>query len=260
MSRARTNTSGGSWTAIICGRFGLLALVMLLPLAADAATFEEANQLYDHAKYAEAANAYRALSSSSAPSANLFFNLGNAEYRLGAAGRAALNYERALAADPEHPEARTNLALVRQKSGARLLPASVLEHVLLPWTERTYTMLAAISGWALVFALYGIAATGRRESFRLWGTVTVAAALGCYSGVALWASAQRRSIAIVLDREVIARVAPADRAETVEPLPAGSSVRVLSERGAWSYCELPGKGRGWLPRESLATIAPETSA
>jgi hypothetical protein len=52
----------------------------------------------------------------------------------------------------------------------------------------------------------------------------------------------------------VARFAPADRAEVAQALPEGSQVRVLSERGAWIYCTLPGKELGWLPAQSLERV------
>src|SRR4051812_5099259 len=99
---------------------GAVLTLILLAMTANAATFEEANQLYEKGKFEHARAAYETVAASGGRTANLFFNLGNAEYRLGHAGRAALDYERALALDPAHPEARMNLNLVREQSGARL--------------------------------------------------------------------------------------------------------------------------------------------
>ncbi len=44
-----------------------------------------------------------------------------------------------------------------------------------------------------------------------------------------------------------------------EALPAGSQVRVLSERGEWIYCELPGTGRGWIPDGAVERVRPAKS-
>jgi hypothetical protein len=44
-----------------------------------------------------------------------------------------------------------------------------------------------------------------------------------------------------------------------EALPAGSQVRVLSERGEWVYCELPGMGRGWIPDGAVERVRPARS-
>jgi hypothetical protein len=238
---------------------GLVALLLAFGTA-RAATFEDANKLYDGEKYADAKAAYESLAASGSTTANLFYNLGNTEYRLKAPGRAAWNYERALALDPSHPEARQNLDLVRQQSGARLLPPNLVDRLLLPWSGSAYTLLAAIGAWLLVFGLYGIFISGRRESFRLWGLALLAVVAAAYGGLGVWEQIAQRSVAIILPRETVARVAPADRAQMVEPLPAGSQVRILSERGAWTYCELPGRGRGWLPNTALARLAPGGAA
>jgi hypothetical protein len=75
-----------------------------------------------------------------------------------------------------------------------------------------------------------------------------------YSAAAVWHLRGSEMLAIVLAKEADARLAPADRAGLAEKLPAGSRVRVLSERGAWTYCELPGSGRGWLPSDALERV------
>ena len=67
-----------------------LALLATAVSAFGAATFDEANQLYDRQQYAEAKRGYEQLLSGQAASANLLYNLGNTEYRLGSPGRAIL--------------------------------------------------------------------------------------------------------------------------------------------------------------------------
>src|SRR5437763_1328210 len=75
--------------------------------------FDAANKMYERGKFAEARAAYERLVASGPWSANLFYNLANTEWKLGDAGAAALEYERALALEPAHPEARANLEFVR---------------------------------------------------------------------------------------------------------------------------------------------------
>ncbi len=89
----------------------LLALAVFAALggAVPAADFDSANQSYDQGKFAEAKDGYEKLLESGAGSANDYYNLGNVDFRLGSPGRAILDYERALALNPRHPEARANL-------------------------------------------------------------------------------------------------------------------------------------------------------
>ena len=107
----------------------LVALLLSTPLQAE---FDAANQLYDQEKFSEAKQEYEKLIASGEQTANLFYNLGNAFFRLGAPGLAALNYERALALDPDHPEAALNLRLLRDQTGARVFPATWRDHLFFP--------------------------------------------------------------------------------------------------------------------------------
>jgi len=55
----------------------------------------------------------------SAPSADLYYDLGNVHLKVGDLERAAAAYRRALEYEPKHPQARFNLALVLERSGHR---------------------------------------------------------------------------------------------------------------------------------------------
>src|SRR5438132_4701064 len=63
----------------------ILALVCSLSAAraANPPEFERANQLYDQGKFADAKQIYKSLAKAGDLSANLFYNLGNTEFRLG---------------------------------------------------------------------------------------------------------------------------------------------------------------------------------
>lgn len=65
----------------------LLFLWIVSIPAVHAGDFEDANQLYDQGKFAEAKQAYERLVGRGEWSANLFYNLGNAAYRISAPGR-----------------------------------------------------------------------------------------------------------------------------------------------------------------------------
>jgi superkiller protein 3 len=62
----------------------------------------------------------------SAPSADLYYDLGNVYAKAGDLDRAAAAYRRALEYDPKHPSAPFNLALVLERSGKRAEAAGVL--------------------------------------------------------------------------------------------------------------------------------------
>ncbi len=224
------------------------------PALANPADWEEANRSFEAGDFPAARERYEKLAIGGERSANLFFNLGNTHFRLRDLGRAALFYERALALEPGHPEAARNLAVTRTQAGAKEMPAGWADRLLAPWPVDTFTLLAAIAGWAAVFCALAIFLSKGRA--RRWTSAFVlCAALCAYTGWAAWRSTHRaETLAIVVATNVVARLQPAVTAGVSESLPPGSHVQVLGERGDWIYCELPGAGRGWLPAAALGKV------
>src|SRR5256885_10503107 len=111
--------------------------------AADESVFAKANQAYAEGRFAEAAAGYENLIRSGNWNANLFYDLGNARYRLGDFGQAILNFERGLALDPRHPEAEANLRLARDEGRALELRRDWMERYASIGTAKQYTIAAA---------------------------------------------------------------------------------------------------------------------
>jgi tetratricopeptide (TPR) repeat protein len=234
--------------------FLLLFLAGTCAVFASGGDFEAGNQLYDQGKFSEALARYENLVVSGEWTANLFYNLGNCEYRLGVPGRAMLDYERALALDPAHPEAKANLALLRGQTGAKTPPDSWKQYAAGGFSTDAWSIAAAAAGWIAIFGMAALATSRRRENAGLWLATITALVVTAYGGGVLWLSAQERGTAIVVVKSVEARLAPADSAGLADSLPAGSRVRVLSERGDWVYCELPGEARGWIPQNAIEKV------
>lgn len=74
-----------------------------------------ADSAYNARDYESAVRLYHKSINDNGPSAVVYYNLGNAYYRLGKLGRAVIFYERALSLDPSLKDARTNLDFVNTK-------------------------------------------------------------------------------------------------------------------------------------------------
>ena len=94
--------------------------------------------------FPQAIKGYESLVESRQWNPTLFYDLGNAYFRKGDSGRAILNYERALALDPNHAEARANLQLVRDQARALELAPGWIESHLGFLTRDQYTWMAAV--------------------------------------------------------------------------------------------------------------------
>ena len=231
-----------------------LGLVLLLCVRASAGEFESANQLYDQGRFSEARQRYQALVDAGEWSANLFHNLGNANHRMGASGLAMLNYERALTLDPSHPEATANLRLLRDQTNAKLPAAKWSDTVFGALSLDGWTLLAAAAGWMAVFCLGTPLVIRRAAAPALVFVGVISLFVAAAAGAGVWHRAQDRDAALIIARQAEARLEPADRAALADVLPAGSRVRIRSEHGPWIYCELPGRGLGWLPAASLERV------
>src|ERR1700719_4267573 len=136
----------------ICLSIAAIAFVLAGAVsAADESAFAKANQAYNEGRFEEAADGYQDLGSSGNWNANLFYDLGNARFRLGDFGKAILNYERALALDPHHPEADANLRLARDEARALELRKDWAERYASMATVKQYSITAAIGFWFAVF-------------------------------------------------------------------------------------------------------------
>jgi len=222
----------------------------------DESTFAKANQDYAEMRFEGAAEGYESLVRLGHWNATVFYDLGNAYYRLGSFGKAILNYERALALDPRHPEAEANLRLARDEARALELRKDWIERYAGVATVKQYTIAAAVAFWFALFMIAHLFLSRRRSA----GRIALIALSLLVSGASVFAiftledGSRGNALAIVTAKEIEARLATADNAKSVLLLPAGSEIKVLSERGDWVYAALPNNQRGWIPASSAERV------
>ena len=209
----------------------------------------KANEAYGQKRYDEAAADYQELVRSGQWNATVFYNLGNARYRLGDFGQAILNYERALALEPRHPEADANLRLARDEARALELRKDWIERYAGFATVKQWSIAAAVAFWIALFLIARLLLSRKRSTGGM-ALVTLGLVIGAVSVfaiVTLENGSGGNALAIVTGKDVTARIATADSAQSVLALPAGSEIKVESERGDWIYAALPNDQHGWIP-------------
>lgn len=211
--------------------------------------FAQANQQYGEGRFQEAIKSYDSLVASGQWSANLFYDLGNAWFRVGDFGQAILNYERALALDPHHPEASANLTFVRDEARALELKRNALERYIEAGTPTQYSIAASIAFWCALLLAARLLFSRRRSAaivaLAIFSIVLFAGAM--FALYSLETGSKGKSLAIVTGKDIVARLATADNASSVLALPPGSEIKILSQRGDWLYAALPNDLRGWIP-------------
>jgi tetratricopeptide (TPR) repeat protein len=224
--------------------------------AAEEGAFAKGNQAYAEGRFGAAAAQYESLINSGTWNANLFYDLGNAQYRLGDFGQAILNYERALALEPRHPEAEANLQLARDEARALELRRDSIERYASFGTVKQYTIVATISVWCALFLVTHMFFARRRSAGRiaLVAMSVIVAAASIFAIVTLENGTRGNALAVITGKQVQARFATADTAKAILFLPPGSEVKILSERGGWVYVALPNDQRGWIPTNSAERV------
>jgi tetratricopeptide (TPR) repeat protein len=236
--------------------FSLAFGIASVAYAQPDADFTKANHEYAQGHFAEAISGYEALVRAGQWSANLFYDLGNAYFRTGDFGHAILNYQRALALERHHPEATANLQIARDEAHALELPQSWPERYLQFASVNQYCIAAAIAFWLAIFVIVMLIFARRRSATMIAALIfcLLVGAGAIYAVYALEGGTNGSDLAIVAGKDVQARLATADTANSVLALPPGSEVKILSTRGDWIYAALPNTLRGWIPAKNAEQV------
>jgi tetratricopeptide (TPR) repeat protein len=101
----------------------IIFLILLhTTLSLPAQTVEQANTAYSAKDFQQAAQLYEQAITENGESAAVYYNLGNAYYRLNKIAPALLNYERALLLDPGNKDIRFNLEIAKLKTVDKIEP------------------------------------------------------------------------------------------------------------------------------------------
>jgi hypothetical protein len=234
----------------------LCACLPVMCFAQADGEFAKANQEFAQGHFKEAISGYEALIGAGQWSANVFYDLGNAYFRTGDFGRAILNYERALALERHHPEATANLQIARDEAHALEIQPSGPERYLQFASVNQYSIAAATAFWLAIFAMFALIFKRRRSARAIAVSICclLVLAVAVYAIFTLERGSKGQALAVVTGKDVQARLATADTANSVLALPVGSEIKILSTRGDWIYAALPNNLRGWIPAKNAEQV------
>ena len=266
-------------------RIALCALPVLVWSAAAVAqlTAEEAQQVFHEANYlfrqaneavGEAPEKARDLYGKSAMrferlvreggihNGRLYYNIGNAYFRMEDLGRAILNYRRALEYIPNDVNLQQNLAFARAKcldrveveQKTRVLETVFFWHYDLPGGVRsTVFAVCFVLTWLLAAARVFVKSTTLGWLLSLSALLAVAF-LG--SLVADAVERQRERPGVVISEQVVARKGDSETYEKsfIEPLHTGTEFSLLESRRDWCHIELADGRQCWVPAGDVELV------
>jgi tetratricopeptide (TPR) repeat protein len=241
----------------------LILAILLAALnlrAADLASgFESANKLYEEGNYAAAVSAYDKLLETGSASEALYFNRGNALFKLGQVGRAIASYRVAQRLAPRDPALRANLQFARTSvRGGSPYHRERWRIWLESLTLNEWTLLTAATVWLLfiLLALHqwrpALRPALRKYFFPVCAAVLV---LGACFGIVLNENCFTRS-AIVITGEVDVRNGPLDESQSLYKVRDGIEVEVLDRQNNWLQVVDSAQRVGWLRRDQVLLFDP----
>ena len=233
--------------------------------AADAQqVFATANQAYQSGNYRAAADGYESiLKSGNVFSKELFFNLGNAYFRLNNIGLSLLNYERALRLDPSDSEIQQNLVVARSRVSDDIEPVTTV--FFMRWWQSLRNLFPADT-WSIFglffiwfgaggFAIWLLDSERQRKKYGfLTGLVAIPLSIILFLLAQSAATVMQTPFAIVLTHETNLKNAPDPNATTINMLHEGLKVEILDKIGSMTKIKLPNGEDGWLPTTDVEKI------
>jgi FOG: TPR repeat len=244
----------------------VLSFILCLGSAifAQSAALKQANVMYTNGNYSDAAAMYTKILATEGVAPELYYNLGNAYYKLNETAKAILNYERALRIDPLYDDARNNLELAQLKVVDNVAPTPTffvgrwIENLmkLLSSNQWIFVSLAAFVAFLVLAFLFVFAPSLllRKLSFYVGMTFfAFSVTTFVFSGVRKNQLVGHRD-AIVMTGVVTVKSSPDKSGTDLFQLHEGTKVQVKSTLGKWTEIVLGNGNIGWVEQVDIENI------
>ena len=223
--------------------------------------FANANTLYKDGKYQEAIKLYEEIEISGNVSSELYYNLGNAYYKLNKVAPSIYNYERAIQLNPLNEDALNNLIIAKRLTLDRIeeLPKSIFQKInknfLQKFTYNNWAIIVIIFSFlaSILFLLYYFSYTpNKKRLFFITSTLSFILLLSTLTITYSQYNQSKKTVeAIIFSEEVEIKNAPTNDADEIFTLHEGTKVKVLDTVDNWKKIKLVDGKIGWMFSENL---------
>ncbi len=226
--------------------------------------FSRGIEFYKEAEYEKAVSVWNSILESGEHSAALYFNLGNAHYKLNEIGPSIYFYEKALLLSPNDNEISNNLAFAQNKTVDAITPLP--QNIFSKWYSNflgTFTF----NGWAwatvvlamlfaALFLTYYFSYTESKKRFYfITSLFALLFAIGSFSFAFLsFGKFTNNQSAIIFSESAQVRSEPLMRSGISFVLHEGTKVQITEKDGDWKRIELADGKEGWMPASDLKEL------
>lgn len=246
----------------------LLAILMLLCTlflqGQGDALFNRGTEAYNEGDYNKAIENYLKILENGEHSAELYYNLGNAYYKLNQIAPSIYYYEKALLLKPNDPEIRNNLGYAQNMTldAIETLPETGLSKIyegvvgMLSFDQWGYAAVGLMILFVVLYITFYYLnyATHKRIAFIIGMFALLLSIMTTVLAFMSYRDFQADQPAIVFSNEVIVKSEPNDRSQEVFRLHEGTKLNILEEFNDWKKIRIADGQTGWLTSESVQLL------
>lgn len=253
-------------------RFSKIGLIVLLLLTVfytagaqgHKANLDSANAAYARGEFENSIVLYESIIEEGYVAAQLYYNLGNAYYKVNEIASAILYYERAKKLDPIDEDIDYNLGLAKLRTVDKIetIPTffitDITEDLSNKYSVDKWAVIAGAAIWLsiILFAAFVVATLTSLRKLLFWSSLII-----LIIGLSSIAMAHRKYNSVFQQREgivfspsIVVKSAPGENGNDLFVLHEGTKVLVSEEMGDWSKIKLSDGSIGWLPAITLKII------
>lgn len=226
--------------------------------------FENANKLYAGEEYEESIKYYSQILDNGFESAEIYYNIGNAYFKLRNYPKAILNYERALLLDPENDNFQHNLAKAKMYNVDKV--DEIPEFIVGSWFKSFISILDS-NRWAIIslisfaialgcFILYLFSSAIKFKKISFYAAILIfliSIATFYFSGHAK-SDIKNNAGAIVMEPAVTVKSAPRETGTELFIIHEGTKVFIVKKLDNWYEVKLRDGKQGWLLQSAVEKI------
>jgi tetratricopeptide (TPR) repeat protein len=249
---------------VIIISFILLAFTVQAQLSQQESMMEQANQSYSSADYAAAISLYESVIGSGYESAGIYFNLGNAYFKLGNIPAAILFFEKARKIDPTDEDIRFNLELANSRIIDKMEPLP--DFFLRTWWKSARDLFSSdqwakigLAGFILLLvsaALFVISTMVFTRKIMFWAGIVCFTIMSASLIFSLYSYREysRQSSAIIFTPTITVKSSPNESSVDLFVIHEGTKVYITDMVEGWSEVRLANGNVGWVQTENFRFI------
>lgn len=242
----------------------LILLISISGFAQNTELFNQGKELYKNGKYQQAITAWMQILDKEEHSAELYFNLGNAQYKLNHIGPSIYYYEKALQLSPNDKDIKNNLAFAEN---ARIDAIEPLPKTVFSKWYKGISGIFTFNGWAILavafsiffvalFLFYYFSFTERRK--RLLFASAMFAGLFLVASLTMafltYGDYTKKQPAIIFASEIEVKTEPSMGSNVAFTLHEGTKVQISAQDGNWFRITIADGKDGWIPATDLKQL------